>query len=48
MSKTGFPNVRQVALLGVITDTEEATSSKGVRGRAMNSKGSIEGHDILK
>ena len=31
-SRSGFPKVGQVALLGAMTDTQGATSSKGVRG----------------
>ena len=35
--KAGFPKVGQVVPLGAITDTQGATSSKGVKGAALRS-----------
>ena len=42
--KPGFPEVGQVAPLAAMTDTQGATSSKGVRGEwGMSSKGATGG-----
>ena len=43
LTKAEFSEKSQVSPLGSMTDTQRATSSKGVREGAMNSKGDIGG-----